>query len=367
MIGMPALIAKAHANGVKCASGGPRTSLDETSSGQFKRTQSHFRNAILNKSKMAAQRKDGKDATLYFPAEPGRYHLYVSYACPWANSVLAMRALKGLEDTIPVHVVHPTWGRTRPETPTDGHMGWVFGDAGYSDGLNGCQSIRDLYETATAVKKGLAPLGTKFTVPVLWCSTEKTIVNNESIEICKMLNSEFDEFAKHSDVDLYPEELMNDIDSVLEWIYDDINNGVYKCGFATSQDAYDANVSNLFNSLERVEDILSRQRYLCGSTMTLADIRLFMTLVRFDEVYVVYFKCTKKCLREYPALFNFVKEMYQNPKIRQDIHLDEIRTHYYTSHEKLNPYAIVPIRPHSDYDAPHDRDSKDYSSDTGTE
>ena len=269
------------------AAGGSHTALDEVDAkGAFKRVDSAFRNSIGQGD---------------FPAAAGRYHLYVSYACPWAHRALMVRQLKGLNEVIGVSVVHPTWQRTKPEQEEDSHCGWVFRSpddepvtqaAGHgsfpcadcvSDTVNGCATVRDLYELAADT------LG-KYSVPILWDKEKKTIVNNESSEIIRMLNSAFNSLATNPDLDLYPEDTRADIDAVNEWIYPNINNGVYRCGFAKSQEAYDVAVEGLYSSLERVEEILSTQRFIAGEYLTEADVRLFVTLVRFDEVYVVYFK-----------------------------------------------------------------------------
>ena len=326
-----------------------------------------------------------------FPAEKGRYHLYVSLACPWATRCLQFRNLKGLEHVLEVSFVHPTWERTRPDDPEDTHCGWVFDpkDESKTDGLNGCRSIRDLYDLAV---RGEYTAST-FTTPVLWCSKEKTIVNNESSEICRMLNKEFDAFAARAGLDLYPDRLEKKIRELEKWIYHDINNGVYKSGFARSQEAYDEAVTKLFEALERVESILSQSRYLCGDALTGIDIWLFNTLIRFDAVYVVYFKCSKKCIREFPNMFNYMKEIYQAsnmvvatnvlffssfrsfsipsfllilltiiffdeqiPEIHKTIDFKDIRTHYFTSHSHLNPFRVVPISPHVDLMESHDRE-----------
>ncbi|KAK6150216.1 hypothetical protein DH2020_017741 [Rehmannia glutinosa] len=247
-----------------------RSALDEMSTtGAFVRTPSTFRNSI------------SRDPNSPFPAEAGRYHLYVSFACPWASRCLAYLKIKGLDKAISFSSVKAIWGRTKD---TDEHMGWVFPasnteDPGAEpDRLNGAKSIRDLYELASTNYSG------KFTVPVLWDKKQKTIVNNESAEIIRMFNTEFNDIAENAAVDLYPPHLQAQINEVNDWIYDAINNGVYKCGFAKKQEPYDEAVTKLYEALDKCEEILSKQRYLCGETLTEADIRLFVTLIRFDEV-----------------------------------------------------------------------------------
>ena len=316
----------------------PRTSLAETNkNGEFKRVDSGWRNWI------------NKDESVFQP-EPDRYHLYVAHACPWAHRTMIMRALKGLEDIISVTVVHPTWRKTKPNDPDDTHIGWVFGDPtgeafSNSIGLGGpfppcCPgnepdplfnsfSIRDLYEQA---KDNFG----KYTVPLLWDKKLKTIVSNESSEIIRMFNSEFNDFARNPHLDFYPISLREDIDAVNEWVYHTINNGVYKCGFATTQVAYDGAILPLTESLDRVEDILSRQQYIAGNVLTEADIRLFVTLLRYDEVYIVYFKCNTRTIREYTHTLNYLREIYQMEGVANTCDMDQIKMHYFTSHPNLN-------------------------------
>ena len=331
----------------------PHTALDETSAdGGFQRTNAGFRNVI------------GQGP---YEAEAGRYHLYISYACPWANRCLATLKLKGLEDAVGVSIVHPTWQATKPADPEDGHTGWVFrseedeplststGHGSFApagvvpDSVNGVATVRELYELS-ADQTG------KYSVPVLWDKKTSTIVNNESSEIIRMFNSAFDEVAGNPEFDLYPEDLRAEIDAVNEWIYPNINNGVYRCGFAKSQAAYDKAVDDLFGSLERVEEILGRQRYIAGDRLTEADIRLFMTLVRFDEVYVVYFKTNCKKIEEYPNMMNYCRELYQ--MMPSAINMEHIKVHYFTSHPTLNFYGVVPKGPDTVRKLlePHDRD-----------
>ncbi|KAH0453103.1 hypothetical protein IEQ34_017427 [Dendrobium chrysotoxum] len=319
-----------------------RSALDEVSqSGSFIRTPSTFRNFI------------SKDPASQFPAVSGRYHLYISYACPWASRCLAYLKLKGLDKAISYTAVKPKWERTKE---TDEHFGWVFPassteDAGADpDPLNGAWSVRELYELASSTYTG------KYTVPVLWDKQLKTIVNNESAEIIRMFNTEFNEIAENADLDLYPSHLQTVIDEVNEWVYETINNGVYRCGFAKKQGPYDEAVAKLYDALDKCEEILSKQRYICGNELTEADIRLFVTLIRFDEVYVVHFKCNKKLLREYPNLFNYTKDIYQIPGISSTVNMEHIKKHYYGSHPSINPYGVIPIGSATDYSAYHDRD-----------
>lgn len=318
-----------------------KTALDEmTATGAFNRSPSSFRNII------------SKDPSSPFPAEPGRYHLYISYACPWASRCLAFLKIKGLDKAIGFTSVKAKWEKTRE---SDDHRGWVFPvsdteePGAEPDHLNGARSIRDLYELASTNYSG------KYTVPVLWDKKLHTIVNNESSEIIRMFNTVFDAFAENPDMDLYPSHLQAEINEVNEWVYDEINNGVYRCGFATKQEPYNIAVKQLYEALDRCEGILGKQRYLCGSTLTEADIRLFVTIIRFDEVYAVHFKCNKKLLREYPNLFNYTKDIFQVPGMSSTVYMDHIKNHYYGSHPGINPYGVVPLGPNIDYSSPHDR------------
>ncbi|CAG9461349.1 unnamed protein product [Pedinophyceae sp. YPF-701] len=332
-----------------------KTAMDETKKGEFVRTDSTFRNFI--------------EAGGKFEPEAGRYHLYVSYACPWACRCLAVMYLKGLEDAIGFTVVHPIFMPTKPDNPDDRHVGWHFAAPGgpavsgpsgngsftfddvSEDPNNGAKTVRELYEL-TGNDPG------KYVVPVLWDKKTKTIVNNESSEIIVMLNSAFDAsgIAKHAALDLNPEALRPAMAAVDDWIYNSINNGVYRCGFATTQEAYERAVNELFGALDRCEELLSKQRYLTGDTLTLSDVRLFMTLIRFDPVYVVHFKCNKKFIHQFPNLFNYTKELYQIPGIRKSVNLDHIKKHYFGSHATINPLHIVPVGPDMKmYDEQHDR------------
>ncbi|XP_031268103.1 uncharacterized protein LOC116126569 [Pistacia vera] len=319
-----------------------RSALDEVSdSGSFVRTASTFRNSI------------SRDPSSQFPAESGRYHLYISYACPWACRCLSFLKIKGLEKAISFTSVKPIWEKTKEG---DEHRGWVFPATNSEepgaelDPLNGAKSIRDLYELASTNYSG------KFTVPVLWDKKLKTIVNNESSEIIRMFNTEFNDIAENAALDFYPADLRHQIDETNEWIYNRINNGVYKCGFATKQEPYDEAVKQLYDALDKCEAILGKQRFICGNRLTEADIRLFVTLIRFDEVYVVHFKCNKKVLREYPNLFNYTKDIYQIPGMSSTVNMQHIKRHYYGSHPTINPFGIIPRGPDIDYARPHDRE-----------
>lgn len=293
-----------------------------------------------------------KDAK--FAAEKDRYHLYVAYACPWAHRTLMVRALKGLEDAVSVTVVHPTWQKTRPEV--DEHAGWIFGDPNGSpirnndgnggpfpaaypgnepDPIGNAKSIREVYERAND-ENG------KYSVPVLWDKKLNTIVSNESSEIIRMLNSEFNEFSKFPDLDLYPEDMREAVDKTNDWVYPSINNGVYRCGFATSQEAYDVAISELTEAFDRVESLLQNQRYIAGETFTEADVRLFVTLLRFDEVYVVYFKTNTRSVAHSPTVLNYCREIYQMPGVKETVSMEQIKAHYFTSHPTLNYYSIIP-------------------------
>lgn len=319
------------------------------------------------------------DPNSKFPAEKDRYHLYVAFACPWAHRTLMTRALKGLEDAISVTVVHPTWQKTRPGQ--DDHAGWVFGDPSAEKTLTnkdgnggpfpaafgrnepdphlGAKSIRDIYEAAGDVDG-------KYSVPILWDKKGKTIVSNESSEIIRMLNSEFNAFAKNPTLDLYPEEMRKEIDAVNEWIYPTINNGVYRCGFSTTQKAYDIAIDELTKSFDRIDEILQKQRFIAGDKFTEADIRLFVTLVRFDEVYVVYFKTNTRSVAHTPAILNYCREIYQMPGVKETVDMEQIKYHYFTSHPILNHYSIVPRG--SGFikllEQPHDRDSLEVCTET---
>ncbi|NIZ10713.1 glutathione S-transferase family protein [Pseudooceanicola sp. HF7] len=307
----------------------------EKSGGAFERQASQFRNWVT------ADGSAGPSGDAGFKAESGRYHLYVSYACPWAHRALIFRALKGLGDHISVSVVHP-------------HMldeGWTFDtdfDGSTGDTLFGLDYLREIY------LKAQPDASTRVTVPVLWDKKTGTIVSNESAEIIRMFNSAFNDITGDS-TDYYPEELHDDIEALNDRIYDTVNNGVYKCGFATSQKAYDAAITPLFDSLDWIEDILQRNRYLAGSRLTEADWRLFTTLIRFDKVYHSHFKTNLKRVVDYPAIWGYVRELYQWPGVAETVHFDHICHHYYYSHDTINPHRIVPITAELALDSSHGR------------
>ncbi len=304
------------------------------SGGRFVRGQSQWRDWVTADGKPAEGRMRG------FKAEPGRYHLYVSLACPWAHRTLILRKLKKLEDAISVSVVHHYMGEN----------GWTFlkEDGATGDTLYGCDFLHQIYTKADPAYSG------RVTVPVLWDKRTQTIVNNESSEIIRMLNSAFDEWDDAS-VDFYPEPLRQEIDAINAMVYPAINNGVYRAGFATTQEAYEEAFAELFTALDRIEEKLSRQRYLTGGRITEADWRLFTTLVRFDPVYVGHFKCNLRRIADYPNLSNYLRDLYQVPGVAGTVNLLHIKAHYYGSHKTINPTGVVPAGPELDYAAPHDR------------
>ncbi len=305
------------------------------SGGRFVRGQSQWRDWVTPDGKPAQGRTRG------FKAEPGRYHLYVSLACPWAHRTLIFRKLKKLEDVISVSVVHPFMGEN----------GWTFQkqDGATGDTLYGLDFLHQIYTKADPAYSG------RVTVPVLWDKRGQTIVSNESSEIIRMLNSAFDEWGDAS-VDLCPRALRAEIDALNEAIYPTVNNGVYRAGFAATQEAYEEAFRELFSALDGLEERLSRQRYLTGGRVTEADWRLFTTLVRFDPVYVGHFKCNLRRIADYSNLSNYLRDLYQVPGVAETVNLDHIKQHYYRSHPTINPTRIVPLGPELDFDAPHDRD-----------
>lgn len=307
----------------------------KSTGGAFQRKEASFRNWITPGGSPGPSGRGG------YPAVSGRYHLYVSYACPWAHRTLIFRALKGLAPHIAVSVVHP-------DMATDG---WTFatdfpGTTG--DRLFGLPFLRDIYLRADP------GVSTRVTVPVLWDTETSTIVSNESSEIIRMFNSAFDALTGNTD-DYWPENLRAAIEPVNARIYDTLNNGVYKAGFATTQAAYDAAIHPLFDTLDWLEDRLARTRYLMSDRITEADWRLFPTLIRFDPVYHLHFKCNRKRIIDYPNLWAWTRELYQWPGVAETTHLDHIVRHYHWSHETINPYRILPINPVLDYAEPHGR------------
>jgi putative glutathione S-transferase len=275
-----------------------------------------------------------------FIAEPGRYHLYISHACPWAHRTMIFRAVKGLQDVISVSVVHPLM-------PDES---WVFGEypGSSEDHLYGSSYMYEIYQRADRLFDGLV------TVPVLWDKQRETIVNNESSEIIRMLNSAFNDFTDQK-TDYYPAHLREEIDAINQPIYQYINNGVYRAGFASTQEAYNKAYEQLFETLEMLEHRLAEQRYLVGIQITEADWRLFTTLVRFDAVYYNHFKTNKKRLIDYPNLWAYTRELYQQPGVAETVNMDHIKLHYFASHRFLNPTGIVPAGPEIDFLLPHGR------------
>ncbi|MDP8920738.1 MAG: glutathione S-transferase family protein [Pseudomonadota bacterium] len=308
----------------------------KSTGGRFVRKDSAFRNWIT------ADGSPGPTGTGGFKAEAGRYHLYVSLACPWAHRTLIMRRLKGLEAMIDVSAVH--WRML--------DHGWTFeeGPGVIPDTVNRADYLYQVYTAATPDYTG------RVTVPVLWDKASGAIVNNESAEIIRMLNLAFDGIGAEPG-DYYPRDLRPEIDSLNARIYDAVNNGVYKAGFATAQHAYEEAVRPLFETLDALDERLSSQRYLCGERMTEADIRLFTTLVRFDPVYVGHFKCNLRRIADYPHLSGYLRDLYQAPGIAETVNMHHIKAHYYESHKTINPSGIVPLGPAMDLDAPHGRDA----------
>jgi putative glutathione S-transferase len=307
----------------------------ELEGGAFKRQEATFRNWIT------ADGADGPSGTGGFKAETGRYHLYVSYACPWAHRTLIFRVLKGLEPHIGISVVHPDMLGE----------GWTFkrDDKGATgDTLYDLPFARDIYTKAIPEMNG------RVTVPILWDRQRETIVSNESSEIIRMFNSAFDSITGNTD-DYWPEALRDAIAPVNDRIYDTLNNGVYKSGFATTQEAYEDAVVPLFDTLDWLEQRLSANRYLMGDRLTEADWRLFTTLLRFDPVYHLHFKCNRRRIIDYPNLWGYTRELYQMPRIAETVNMDHIVRHYHYSHDTINPNRIIPINPVLDYMAPHGR------------
>ena len=273
-----------------------------------------------------------------FPIETDRYHLYVSYACPWAHRTLIFRQLKSLADLISVSAVHP-------------HMldnGWAFQEP-FIDHVYQANYLRDLYVKANSSYSG------RVTVPLLWDKKRGKAVNNESTEILRMFNVAFNE-KTNNQLDFYPKELRDEIDDVNETVYHTVNNGVYQAGFASRQEAYDLAVTSLFSTLESLEKRLSKQQFLVGDTLTEADFRLLPTLLRFDAVYVTHFKCDRKRVVDYPNLFDYCKQLIQIPSLAETFHMDHIREHYFRSHPTINPYGILSVGPEVDFFEPHHRE-----------
>ncbi|ESO87095.1 hypothetical protein LOTGIDRAFT_107347 [Lottia gigantea] len=309
--------------------------------------------------KGAYQRKESKfrsvitaDGSSGFKAEANRYHLYVSLACPWAHRTLIVRKLKGLEDCISATVVD--WLLKE--------NGWAFTDKNIFlfqkpkctlDTVNGFDYLKQVYMKANP------EYGGNITVPCLWDKEKGTVVNNESSEIIRMFNSEFNQFCKtdaQRQLNFYSEELRPEIEKLNEWIYPQINNGVYRCGFARSQEAYNTAIEEVFNALDKVEEILSKKRYLTGKSLTEADIRLFTTIIRFDSVYHTHFKCNKKRILDYKNILYYICDLYQTGGISETVDMEHIVKHYYVSHKTINPFGIVPIGPDLNFNQPHGRE-----------
>jgi putative glutathione S-transferase len=312
----------------------------EQTGGHFVRPQAVFRNWVTGGGRLSSPGAGG------FSAEPHRYHLYVSLACPWAHRTLLFRKLKKLEQVISVSVVDPFMG----------NHGWAFRALDGSltpgstpDEVNHARYLHEIYTKAKPDFTG------RVTVPVLWDKKTAAIVNNESAEIIRMLNSAFDAWGDAC-VDFYPPHLRGEIDRLNAYVYENVNNGVYKCGFATTQAAYEAAFDALFDALDRLEERLSAHRYLAGGCLTEADWRLFTTLARFDAVYHGHFKCNLRRIADYPNLSNYLRELYHVPGVAETVNLFQIKRHYYASHAHINPTRIVPKGPALDFGAPHDRD-----------
>ncbi|WP_298937112.1 glutathione S-transferase family protein [uncultured Ruegeria sp.] len=307
----------------------------KSTGGAFKRSAAQFRNWLTADGSSGPSGKGG------FKAEPGRYHLYVSHACPWAHRTLIFRELKGLSGLISVSVVHPDMLDKGWTFETDAH-----GATG--DTLYGLDFAHQVYTKADPTYSG------RVTVPILWDKDQGTVVSNESSEIIRMFNSAFNGITGNTD-DYWPETMREEIEEVNARIYSDVNNGVYKSGFATSQEAYDAAVHPLFDTLDWLEDRLSANRYLMGDRLTEADWRLFTTLIRFDPVYHLHFKCNLRRLIDYPNLWAYTRELYQWPGVAETLNLNHIVRHYHYSHDSINPNRIIPVNPVLDYLEPHGR------------
>ncbi|MFZ0421409.1 MAG: glutathione S-transferase family protein [Xanthobacteraceae bacterium] len=305
-----------------------------TKDGRFIRPSSNFRNFVT------ADGSAGPSGSGGFPAEAGRYHLYISLACPWAHRTLIFRTLKKLDSVISVSNAAPLYSKT----------GWEFSPerGGTGDEVNGKATLAEIYLLADPHYTG------RVSVPVLWDKKRKTIVNNESSEIIRMLNTAFDAFTNVR-TDYYPVELRDEIDRINDIVYPTVNNGVYRAGFATSQDAYEEAARGVFVTFDQIETLLAGRRYLAGQQITEADWRLFTTLIRFDSVYHGHFKCNLRRVADYPNLWNYLRDLYQQPGIAETVSLDQIKRHYYGSQRQVNPTGIVPIGPLIDFMAPHDR------------
>jgi glutathionyl-hydroquinone reductase len=316
---------------------------------------------------LICQHEDSK-----FPPEIDRYHLYVAYACPWSHRTTIVRNIKGLQEVIGITYVHPTWQYTKPDV--DDHRGWVFGSKegepltntsgvgrfplswGEEDQMTHSKTIREIYEKSGDTTG-------KYILPILYDKKEGTIVSNESSEIMRMLNCEFNSFSSNPDLDLYPSGMSDKIDEVNAWIYPTINNGVYRCGLASTQEEYDDAIDALTESFDTVEMLLKNHRFITGDVFTEADVRLFVTLLRFDEVYDVYFKCNTRSVTSTPTVLNYVRDIYQMSGITETCRIDMIKAHYFTSHVELNKYSIIPRGDNFEelLKQPHGRDSMSMS------
>ena len=307
----------------------------DASGGRFQREASGFRNWVT------VDGSAGPTGTGGFKAEPNRYHLYVSLACPWAHRTTIYRALKGLGDMISLSVVHPFMG----------DCGWTFADGVgvIADPINHAKYAYEIYTAAQVDYTG------RVTVPILWDKKTHTIVSNESSEIIRMFNSAFDEVGALL-VDFLPADKIDEINEVNALVYSTVNNGVYKSGFATTQEAYEEAVGALFTALDIVETRLGTSRYLIDDSITEADWRLFTTLIRFDAVYFNHFKCNQRRIIDYPNLWGYLKDLYQVPGVAQTVNMTHIKAHYYTSHANINPTGIIPIGPELNFNEPHHRD-----------
>ena len=304
----------------------------KSTGGRFKRTTPKFRNWVTPDGSAGPSGSGG------FAAARGRYHLYVSLACPWAHRTIVFRKLKRLEDVISMDVVEPVMG----------DEGWQFGPDAGRDMVNGKTRLHEIYRLSDPRYTG------RVSVPVLWDKERRTIVSNESPEIIRMINSAFDAFTNER-TDYYPAELRHEIDAINDEVFSNVNNGVYRCGFASTQDAYEEAFLDLFGTLDRLEERLSRRRYLAGDRITEADWRLFTTLIRFDAVYYTHFKCNLRRIMDYPNLSNYLRELYQVPGVAATVSIDHIKRHYFMSMLQLNPSGIVPLGPALDFEAKHDR------------
>jgi putative glutathione S-transferase len=307
----------------------------KSTGGKFVRKSSSFRNWITKDGSAGPTGVGG------FKAEPDRYHLYVSLACPWAHRTIIYRKLKGLEGMISMSVVNSFMGE----------HGWSFlpGDKVIADPILHAEFMHQIYTKADANYTG------RVTVPVLWDKKTQTIVSNESAEIIRMFNDAFDDIGA-TPIDFYPSDKQQEIDELNDFIYPNINNGVYRAGFATTQNAYDEAVRQVFEALDKLESRLTTHRYLTGKEVTEADWRLFTTLVRFDAVYVGHFKCNLRRIDDYPHVWGYLRDLYQTPGVAETVALDYIKAHYYASHETINPTRIIPVGPIIDFTEPHGRE-----------